>query len=84
MDSIFSLVVFVVVGLIAGWLAGLIWKGRGFGLIGNLIIGIVGSFLGGYLFGLAGITFLGIFGSLIAALAGALLLLFIINLIKRK
>ncbi len=51
-----NIIIWLVVGAIAGWLAGNIMKGRGFGLIGNIIIGIVGGILGGYLFGLIGLS----------------------------
>ena len=78
-----SLIVLLIVGLIAGWLAGVIWKGRGFGLAGNLIVGVIGSFLGGYLFRMLGISFYGWIGSIIAALAGALIILAVLNLFKR-
>ena len=50
-----DLILFLVIGLVAGWLAGKIMKGRGFGLIGNLIVGVIGSVLGGYLFSLIGL-----------------------------
>jgi uncharacterized membrane protein YeaQ/YmgE (transglycosylase-associated protein family) len=78
-----SIVILAVVGLVAGYLAGLIWKGAGFGLIGNLIIGILGAFLGGWLFGILGIGIGGIIGMIVAGLVGALLILWIISLIKK-
>ena len=77
-----SIILWIVVGIIAGWLAGKIMKGKGFGLIGDLIVGVVGAFLGGWLFGLLHISVMGgIIGSLITALVGALVLLFVIRLI---
>lgn len=80
-----GIVLLVVVGLVAGWLAGLIWKGSGFGLLGNLVVGVVGSFLGKFLFRTVGISIgHGIIGAIIPALAGALVLLFVINLFKKK
>jgi uncharacterized membrane protein YeaQ/YmgE (transglycosylase-associated protein family) len=78
-----SIIIFLVVGAIVGWLAGVIWRGFGFGIIGNMIVGIVGAFIGGFLFRLAGIYFYGIAGLIISALVGALILLFIIKLIRR-
>ena len=51
-----SLIVFLLVGLIAGWIAGLIKTGRGFGLVGNLIIGCLGAFVGVFLFGILGLA----------------------------
>jgi uncharacterized membrane protein YeaQ/YmgE (transglycosylase-associated protein family) len=75
---------FLLVGLVAGWLAGQIMKGKGFGLGGNLIVGCIGAFIGGFLFRLLGIFTHGLIGSIIAALAGALVLLWLINLIMKK
>lgn len=79
-----SFIWFLVVGLIAGWLAGQIMKGKGFGLWGNLIVGVIGAFVGGFLFDLLGLSFGGIVGSLIAALVGAIVLLWIIGLVKKS
>ena len=78
------LIYFLIIGLVAGWLAGQIMKGKGFGLLGNLIVGCIGAVLGGYLFGLLGISTYGLIGSLVTALAGALVLLWIIRLIQKK
>lgn len=78
-----NLIVFLVIGILAGWLAGKIMKGSGFGLLGDLVVGVVGAFLGGWIFGLLGIAAYGLIGSLITALVGALILLYIIRLIKR-
>ncbi len=57
-----SLVLFLVVGLVAGWLAGKIMKGSGFGLVGDLIVGVIGAFIGVWLFGQVGISAGGILG----------------------
>ncbi len=77
-----SIILWIVIGIVAGWLAGKIMKGKGFGLIGDLIIGVVGAFLGGWLFGLLHISIgAGIVGSLITAVVGALVLLFVVRLI---
>jgi uncharacterized membrane protein YeaQ/YmgE (transglycosylase-associated protein family) len=74
----------LVVGIAAGWLAGKIMKGSGYGLLGDLVVGILGAFLGGWLFGVLGIYIGGgLVGSLITATVGALLLLFAVRLIKR-
>ncbi|HER43684.1 MAG TPA: GlsB/YeaQ/YmgE family stress response membrane protein [Candidatus Eisenbacteria bacterium] len=75
---------FLIIGGVAGWLAGLIMKGRGFGILGNIIIGIIGGILGGWLFGVLGIGGDGLIGRLITALVGAVVLLFIIGLFKKK
>ncbi|HNX22863.1 MAG TPA: GlsB/YeaQ/YmgE family stress response membrane protein [Spirochaetota bacterium] len=77
-----SIIVTVIVGVSAGYLSGLIWKGRGFGFIGNLLLGICGAFIGGFLFNLVGFHINGLIAQIISALAGALLLLWIISRIK--
>ena len=78
-----SLILFLVIGLIAGWAAGQVLKGRGFGLIGDLIVGVIGAFLGGWLFSLLNISAGGILGSLITAFVGAVVFLYLIRIIKR-
>jgi len=78
-----DLILFLVIGLAAGWLAGQIMKGRGFGLIGNLIVGVIGSVLGGYLFSLIGLGGFGWLGSLVTALVGAMILLYLMRFAKR-
>ena len=82
--SIESLIIFLLIGLVAGWLAGLIWKGSGFGLPWNLIIGVAGAFLGGFIFRQLGIYHSGYIALIIAAVVGALILLVIANLIRRR
>ncbi len=79
-----SIVIIVVVGLIAGWLAGQIVRGTGFGLIGDICIGIVGAFIGSWLFPQLGIYFgYGLVPAIINATLGAIILLVIIRLVKR-
>jgi len=78
-----NLILFLVVGLVAGWLAGRIMKGAGFGLVGDLIVGVIGAFIGVWLFGLLGISAGGIIGLLVVALVGALVLLYVIRMVKR-
>jgi uncharacterized membrane protein YeaQ/YmgE (transglycosylase-associated protein family) len=75
---------FILIGLAAGFLAGAVVKGHGFGLFGNLIVGVVGALLGGFLFGLLGIVSVNIIGNLISAFVGAVVLLLLIGFIKRK
>lgn len=76
---------FLLVGVIAGWLAGVLVKGGGFGLIGDLVVGIIGALLGGLLFGgLAGVAGGGLLGSILVATLGAILLLVVLRLIKRS
>ncbi|MBN2011032.1 GlsB/YeaQ/YmgE family stress response membrane protein [candidate division KSB1 bacterium] len=77
------LLVFLVVGILAGFIAGKIWKGKGFGLLGDLIIGVIGSFIGVWLFGLLNISSAGLLGLLIAAVVGALILLYLLRMVKR-
>jgi len=72
---------FIVIGLIASWLAGQFMKGSGFGLLGDAIVGVIGAFIGAYVFRAAGADFGGgTTGSLIVAFVSALLLLFVIRL----
>ena len=78
------LLLFLVIGVVAGFLAGKIMKGSGFGLIGDLIVGVIGSFIGGWVFGLLGISVGGIIGVLVAAVIGALILLYVIRLAKSR
>ena len=76
------LLIIIIVGIVAGWLAGLIVAGGGFGLIGDLVVGILGAFIGNYLF-----TYFhwhlgtGLVGSIIHATIGAVILLFLLRLI---
>jgi len=78
-----SLLIFLCIGIVAGWLAGKIMRGSGFGLLGDMVVGVIGAWLGGWLFGMLGIATWGLAGTLITALVGALLLLFLIRLFKR-
>lgn len=74
---------FILIGIAAGWLAGQIMKGGGFGVLGDLIVGVLGALLGGFLFGLLGITAGGLLGSLITATVGAIVLIALLRVIKR-
>lgn len=77
-------IAWIVVGAIAGWLAGVLVKGGGFGLLVDILVGIVGAFIGGWLFGALGISMgSGWIGSTITAVIGAVILLFVIRLFKR-
>ncbi|MFT7587078.1 MAG: putative membrane protein YeaQ/YmgE (transglycosylase-associated protein family) [Cellvibrionaceae bacterium] len=84
--EILNFLAWIIFGGIAGWLAGKIMKGGGFGLIGNIIVGIVGSFIGGFIFsnvlgfGAAGFNFMG----LIVAVIGSVILLYVVGLIKKS
>lgn len=74
-----SLFWFIVIGIVAGWLAGQITHGGGFGLIGDLIVGIIGSFVGGYLANFFGFHVYGLFGIIATATVGAIALLAVIR-----
>jgi uncharacterized membrane protein YeaQ/YmgE (transglycosylase-associated protein family) len=78
-----ALLIFLAIGAVAGWLAGTLMKGGGFGLLKNIIIGILGSIIGGFVFGLLGISWGGLVGSIVTATAGAALLLFVLGKIKK-
>lgn len=80
-----QLIVMLVIGGVAGWLAGLILKGGGFGIVANIIVGIIGAILGGWLFGVLGITVGGEWaGRLVTATVGAVVLLVLIGLIRKR
>lgn len=74
---------FLIIGGLAGWLAGLIMKGRGFGVLANIGIGIVGSFIGGFLFRMLQLSPSGRIGELVTATVGAVLLLAVVSAIKK-
>ncbi|KXU88839.1 hypothetical protein CI15_11105 [Paraburkholderia monticola] len=79
-----GIIAWLIIGAIAGWLAGVLVKGGGFGLIVDIIVGIVGAFIGGWLAGVLHISLGGGWiGSIITALIGAVILLFIIRLVRR-
>ncbi len=83
MDPV-TIVIWLAIGAVAGWLAGQIMKGGGFGLVGDIIVGIVGAAIAGYLLPRFGILIGGgIVAAIINAVIGACLLLFVIRLIKR-
>jgi uncharacterized membrane protein YeaQ/YmgE (transglycosylase-associated protein family) len=73
---------FLLVGLVAGWLAGKITKGSGYGVLGDIVIGVIGAFVGGFLFRLVGIAAGGTIGSVIVATIGAVVLVYIVRAIK--
>ena len=75
---------FILIGLAAGWLAGQLMKGGGFGVVGDIVIGVIGALLGGFLFRFFGVhAGGGLLGALIVATIGAIVLLFLLRLIKR-
>ena len=79
-----GLIWFLLIGLVAGWLAGTLMKGGGFGVIGDIVVGIIGALLGGWIFGRLGVNAGGgLLGSIVTATIGACLLILVLRLIKR-
>ena len=78
-----ALLWFLLIGLCAGWLAGMIMKGGGYGLAGDLIIGVIGALLGGFLFAVLGIAAYGLLGRLVMAVVGAIVLIVLLRILKR-
>ena len=79
-----ALIVWVLVGAVAGWLAGMVVKGGGFGLVGDIIVGIVGDLVGGWLLPRLGISFgTGIVPAIVTAAIGAIVVLVLLKLLKR-
>ena len=79
-----TILIWILVGAIAGWLAGLVVRGFGFGLIGNIVVGSIGAFLGGWLLGVLGVAIgAGIINTIFTAFIGAVVLLLIVRVIKR-
>jgi uncharacterized membrane protein YeaQ/YmgE (transglycosylase-associated protein family) len=75
---------FILIGLVAGWLAGQLMKGGGFGVVGDIVVGIVGALLGGFLFTKLGVSAGGgLIGAIIVATIGAIVLIVLLRLIKR-
>lgn len=81
--SLESLIWFLLIGLIAGWLAGKVMRGGGYGVVGDMIIGVIGALIGGWLFGKLGIATGGLLGAIITAFVGACLLIFLLRILKR-
>jgi uncharacterized membrane protein YeaQ/YmgE (transglycosylase-associated protein family) len=78
-----SLLGWIVIGILAGWLTGKIMRGAGYGILMDLILGLIGAVIGGWIFGLLGISSYGFFGSLTAATVGAIVLVAIARLSRR-
>ncbi|HNP36681.1 MAG TPA: GlsB/YeaQ/YmgE family stress response membrane protein [Woeseiaceae bacterium] len=79
-----SLIAFLFVGAVSGWLAGKLMRGGGFGLIINIVVGVIGALIGGYIFNVVGISAGGIIGSIVIATVGAGVFLFVADLVRRK
>lgn len=74
---------FLVVGLIAGWLAGVLVRGRGYGVVADIVVGILGAVVGGFLFGLLGFNASSLLGEILMATAGAVVFLAIVKAIHK-
>ena len=75
----------IIIGAIAGWLGSMIFKGSSLGIVGNIIVGIIGSFVGGWLFGLLGISLgTGWVGAILSGAIGAIVILFLLNAFFKK
>jgi len=74
---------FTLIGLAAGFLAGVVVKGHGFGIVGNLVVGVIGGLLGGFLFSVLGLSATGKVGQLVCAFVGAVLLLYLLRFVKK-
>ncbi len=79
-----SFIWFLIVGAVSGWLAGQLWKGSGFGIIGNIVVGILGAVIGGWLAGKLGISEGGLIWKILISAGGAWLVLYVISLFSRK
>jgi uncharacterized membrane protein YeaQ/YmgE (transglycosylase-associated protein family) len=77
-----GLISFLVVGLLAGWIAGQLTRGSGFGLLGNVAVGVIGAFVGGLLFWLLGLTAHNLMGQIVTAVIGAIVALFVAAKLK--
>jgi len=79
-----TLLIFLAIGAVAGWLAGIIMQGSGFGLLGDIVLGVIGAVIGGFLFGLLGFAAVGLIGQIISATVGAVALVFVLRLLKKS
>lgn len=74
---------FLLIGIVAGWLAGKLVKGRGFGLGVDLVVGVLGAIIGGFIFGQLGVSTSGLIGELLSATAGAVILLVVLKAVRK-
>jgi uncharacterized membrane protein YeaQ/YmgE (transglycosylase-associated protein family) len=82
-SPVVSFIIWIIIGAIAGWLASMVVRGAGFGLVGNIILGIVGAIVAGWLLPAIGLGLTGIVGSIISAAIGAVIVLLVVGLFKR-
>jgi uncharacterized membrane protein YeaQ/YmgE (transglycosylase-associated protein family) len=79
-----GLIAWLIIGAVAGWLAGLIVRGGGYGLIGDIVVGVIGAVVFGWLFGASGMAVgSGMIGSIVAAVIGAVILILALRLVSR-
>ena len=83
--SLVAILIWIVVGAVAGWLAGLVMRGAGFGLVGNILVGIIGAVVAGFLLPHVGIMIGGnILAQILNAFIGAVIILFVVGLLRRR
>ncbi len=78
-----NFVYFILIGIVAGWLAGQFMKGGGFGLLGDLVLGVIGAVVGGFVFGLLGLSSTGLLGNLVTATVGAIIFIALLRVVKQ-
>jgi uncharacterized membrane protein YeaQ/YmgE (transglycosylase-associated protein family) len=78
-----NIVIWIITGIIAGWLTGMLVKGGGFGLLGDLVVGVLGGVIGGWLFGLLGISVTNWLGQVLVAAAGGIVLVLVVRQFRR-
>jgi uncharacterized membrane protein YeaQ/YmgE (transglycosylase-associated protein family) len=79
-----GLVYSILVGLVAGWLAGQVMKGGGYGIVVDIILGILGGIVGGWVFGMLGLHAGGLIGNIVVSFVGAVILVWLVHLVKKK
>ncbi|MCG9875213.1 MAG: GlsB/YeaQ/YmgE family stress response membrane protein [Leptospiraceae bacterium] len=82
--GLINLIIFLAIGVLAGWVASQVMKGRSLGLLWNMIVGVIGSYLGSFLAGLLGLGGGNLIGQIAIAIGGSIVLLFIISFLKKK
>lgn len=78
-----SILIWIITGIIAGWLAGMVVKGKGFGIVGDFVVGIVGAVIGGWLGGMIGIAPTNIIGQILVAAFGGVILVLLVRLLVK-
>lgn len=78
-----NILIWIISGIVAGWLAGMFVKGSGFGILGDLIVGLIGGLLGGWVFGMLGVSASSLLGQILVAAVGGVLLVLILRMLRR-